>query len=188
MFSQITLIPELELGIIVLTNQQESGAFIAITNQIKDSYLNVKTNDWVSKRVTFRKEAINAAAYIIDSIEHQLMLIEKASPANKSLDALVGTYRDNWFGDVIISVKNGKPWFTSKRSPKLCGELFYFRGNTFVVKWKDRSLDADAFVNFILDEYGKGTAIKMRAISPLTDFSYDFQDLDLQKVNVINTK
>jgi len=31
---------------------------------------------------------------------------------------------------------------------------------------------------FYLDSTGKASGIKMKAISPLTDFSYDFQDLD----------
>jgi hypothetical protein len=46
-----------------------------------------------------------------------------------------------------------------------------------VVRWNDRSMDADAFVSFGLDEEGQGKTITMRAISPLTDFSYDFHDL-----------
>jgi len=61
--------------------------------------------------------------------------------------------------------------------------MVYYKGNTFIVKWYDRSMDADAFVNFSLDFEGKPTAIKMEAISPLTDFSFDFQDLDLKKVD-----
>ncbi len=43
-------------------------------------------------------------------------------------------------------------------------------------------MDADAFVMFGLDEEGKGATIKMRPISPLTDFSYDFQDLNFKRV------
>jgi CubicO group peptidase (beta-lactamase class C family) len=39
--TQVTLLPELKLGIIVLTNQQSGAAFTAITNTIKDSYLGV---------------------------------------------------------------------------------------------------------------------------------------------------
>jgi CubicO group peptidase (beta-lactamase class C family) len=35
--TQITMIPELKLGIIVLTNQQSSGAYVTITNTIKDT-------------------------------------------------------------------------------------------------------------------------------------------------------
>jgi hypothetical protein len=43
-------------------------------------------------------------------------------------------------------------------------------------------MDADAFVIFSLDMEGKGAGITMRPISQLTDFSYDFQDLDLHRV------
>jgi Domain of unknown function (DUF3471) len=94
----------------------------------------------------------------------------------------MGTYTDNWFGDVVISEKNGKLWFESKRSFLLNGEMFPYKGNTYVVKWMDRSMDADAFTIFSLDSEGKAIGIKMNAISPLTDFSFDFQDLDFKRV------
>jgi hypothetical protein len=42
-------------------------------------------------------------------------------------------------------------------------------------------MDADAYVIFSLDERGIATGIKMKPVSPLTDFSYDFQDLDLHR-------
>ena len=42
-------------------------------------------------------------------------------------------------------------------------------------------MDADAFVMFSLDNSGKATGIKMKSISPLTDFSYDFQDLEFTR-------
>jgi hypothetical protein len=80
-------------------------------------------------------------------------------------------------------VKNGKPWFDSKRSPKLTGEMLPYKGNTFIARWKDRSMNADAFVIFELDERGRGSGIRMKPVSPLTDFSYDFQDLELHRVD-----
>ncbi|MDB5198622.1 MAG: serine hydrolase, partial [Chitinophagaceae bacterium] len=64
----------------------------------------------------------------------------------------------------------------------LNGEMFPYKGNTFIVKWTDRSMDADAFVMFDLDNTGKPSGMKMQAISPLTDFSFDFQDLDFKRV------
>jgi hypothetical protein len=60
--------------------------------------------------------------------------------------------------------------------------MFPYKGSTYVVKWTDRSLDADAFVKMSLDMNGKGAGFKMEAISPLTDFSFDFQDLDFAKI------
>jgi hypothetical protein len=49
-----------------------------------------------------------------------------------------------WFGDIEVSNNNGKAWLASKRSPKLKGELFPYKGNTLIVRWTDRSMDADA--------------------------------------------
>jgi hypothetical protein len=43
-------------------------------------------------------------------------------------------------------------------------------------------LDADAFLQFSLDNKGRGDGLKMNAISPATDFSFDFQDLDFKRI------
>ena len=179
--TQITLLPELKLGIIVLTNQQSGAAFTAITNTIKDSYLGVKGMDRVKQMhervVAAEKEANKITGDIWKEIDAQ----QKATSPKPDINNFIGTYADAWFGDVVISVKNGSPWFDSKRSPKLSGQMLFYKGNTFVVKWNDRSMDADAYVQFYLDTEGKASSIKMKAISPLTDFSFDFHDLDLQR-------
>ena len=175
MVTQITLIPEIKLGIIVLTNQQEGGAFVAITNQIKDGYIGSTGIDWHKVLITNRNRQLQEAKKITDSIQTE---IEKASrQATQNWKPYLGEYRDNWMGDVTIYVKDGQPWLSMKRSRKLTGQLYPYKGNTMVVRWNDRSMDADAFVNFGLDEEGQGKTITMRAISPLTDFSYDFHDL-----------
>ncbi len=177
MVTQITMIPELNLGIIVLTNQQEGGAFSSITNQIKDAYFGIKGTDRVKEYSAGRNGALDNEKKLLDSIWKQVDET-KAKNAKADMSIYTGTFADTWFGDVSISQKNGKVWFDSKRSPKLTGEMFPYKGNTFVVKWRDRSMDADAFVMFTLDENGKASGITMKPISPLTDFSYDFRDLD----------
>jgi len=73
--------------------------------------------------------------------------------------------------------------FRQKNAPKLKGDMTYYKGNTFIVKWYDRSLDADAFINFTLDNNAMADGFKLEAISPLTDFSFDFQDLDFKKTD-----
>ena len=61
--------------------------------------------------------------------------------------------------------------------------MSFYKGNTFVVKWNDRSLLADTFATFALSHEAKPTWFKMEAISPLTDFSFDFQDLDFTRLH-----
>jgi CubicO group peptidase (beta-lactamase class C family) len=189
MVTQITMVPELQLGIIVLTNQEEGLAFSAITNQIKDGYLGVSGTDRVKEYGAVRQRQLEQEKKVVDSI-YKDMPGASGSGASGSGAAVpaavaamyVGTYRDAWFGEVVISVKNGRLWFDSRRSPKLTGELVAYRGNSFIAKWRDRSMNADAFVLFDLDEKGMGASISMKPVSPLTDFSYDFQDLDLKRV------
>ncbi|MBS1489491.1 MAG: serine hydrolase [Bacteroidetes bacterium] len=181
MVTQITMLPELNLGIIVLTNQQEGGAFASITNQIKDGYFSITGTDRVAEYSAGRNKSLAYAKHLTDSIWNEIETEKKKGNSKLEWDKITGTYTDSWLGEVTIANKNGRLWFDSKRSPKLTGELFYFRGNTFVVKWKDRSMDADAFVTFSLDESGKGAGITMKAISPLTDFSYDFHDLNFHR-------
>lgn len=180
--TQVTLIPELKLGIMVFTNQQSSAAFTAITNTIKDSYLGVPAIDRVQQNhervLASEAEAQKITADIWKEIEVEQ---KKSTPVN--LELFTGTYADNWFGEVSVSQKKGKLWFESKRSYLLKGDLVPYKGNTFIVKWVDRSMDADAFVQFGLDKDGKAATLKLNAISPLTDFSFDFQDLDFTKVN-----
>jgi len=178
--TQVTVLPELKLGIIVFTNQQSGAAFTAVTNTIKDSYLGIKGIDRVKENhdrvLANEAEAKKITAEIWSTIEAQ----QKNNALKTQADLFLGTYQDPWFGEVVISIKNGKLWFDSKRSFQLTGELLPYKGNTFIVKWTERSMDADAYVMFELDNEGKASGFKMKAISPLTDFSFDFHDLDFK--------
>ena len=179
--TQVMLFPEINLGIIVFTNQQVGAAFSAISSTIKDSYIGVKGYDWV-KILHERVQANEASAKkILDEVSKGIEEKIKQAGGKFSIEPYAGTYKDAWFGEVEISTKNGKPWLESKRSPRLSGELFPYKGNTLIVRWTNRSLDADAYVIFSTDMEGKPSGMRMNAISPLTDFSFDFQDLDFTK-------
>ena len=180
--TQVTMIPEMKLGIIVFTNQQCGEAFSSITNTIKDHYLGMPKTDRVklNEDSWLKKEA--DAKKITGDIWTEIAAEQKKATTKTDLNIFTGTYTDKWFGDIVISMKKGKLWFDSKRSPRLSGEMVFYKDHTCIVKWNDRSLDADAFVIFDLDKTGKVNRVKMKAISPLTDFSFDFQDLDFSAV------
>jgi CubicO group peptidase (beta-lactamase class C family) len=179
--TQVTLFPELNLGIIVLTNQQSGEAFSAITNTIKDSYLGIKSDDYVTLYRNWEKAAEQLGDKTTDEV---WALVAKNKKDNVKIDFnnYVGTYKDVWFGEIVISEKKGKLFFASKRSPRLAGELLLYKDKNLVVKWNNAFFHADAHLLFEFDKDGKAAAIKMKPISELTDFSYDFQDLDFKKI------
>lgn len=179
MLSKTILIPELNVGIVVLTNTDPGGySFWTISREIMDAYLGVERKDWISE---VKKMVENRGAKT-DSITTAVWkTVSIAKSKKSSYNNFTGTYRDDWFGDVEISIRNEKLWFTSKRSPKLNGEMFFYKANTFAIKWEYQDMPCDAFALFNLDENGKAISIKMKGISPNIDFSFDFQDLDLKR-------
>ena len=95
----------------------------------------------------------------------------------------IGIYEDKWFGKMEVFEKGKQLWIKSYRSPKLNGPMNFYNANTFAIKWEYQAMNCDAFAMFSLDETGKAQSIKMKGISPNIDFSFDFHDLDLQRVN-----
>ena len=182
MVTQILMYPELNLAIIVLTNQQVGAAFTAIANQIKDSYLGVPGMDWVKMLGDRVTKSNSDAASVTNKVWEEIQKQSAEPGAKPDLKLFTGTYRDPWFGDIFIDLKDGKMTIRAKRSPGLTGELIFYQGQTFVANWNDRSMDADAFVLFQTGYDGRPSGIKMKAISPNTDFSFDFQDLDFTRV------
>ncbi|MFV5691264.1 serine hydrolase [Flavobacterium sp. LT1R49] len=179
--TQVTLIPELNLGIVVLTNQQSGAAFSAITNTVKDSYLGIQSEDYVTKYSTTLKENKASADKVSDDVWASVSK-NKKEKIKIDFKSFIGTYKDNWFGEVVLSERKGKLYFAAKRSPQLSGEVFFYKENNFVVKWNNAYFNADAHLFFECDATGKAVTIKMKPISELTDFSYDFQDLDFKRV------
>lgn len=175
--TKVSLFPQLNLGIIVLTNQQSGAAFTAVSNAIKDGYLGIDSADYVS---LYSKNA-QASEQNADKITTDVWNSVATNLKNKvkvDTKKYTGTYKDNWFGNVTISEKKGKMYFASDLSPQLSGEMFFLKDNNFVVKWNNRYFNADAHVLF----ENNNQTFKMAAISPLTDFSYDFQDLEFHKI------
>jgi hypothetical protein len=157
-------------------------AFAAVSTTIEDQYLGVKGLDRVQEAVDGMKAEANRADQATVAAFKQVAAAQKAAPKKPDYAAYVGRYHDAWLGDVRIFAQGQQLWFKAQRSPHLTGEMLPYRGNTYVVRWRDRSFHADAFAAFTLDEQGRTSSLKMKPISPATDFSYDFQDLDLQRV------
>jgi CubicO group peptidase (beta-lactamase class C family) len=182
MVTKVQLVPELHLGIIVLTNQQSALAYTAVSATILDHYLGVSGEDRVQEMTDINKKRTASNMQADEAVWKQVAAAQKAAPKKPNYTAYVGRYHDAWLGDVNIVAQGNQLWLKAKRSPRLTGQLLPYQGNIYVVRWRDRSFNADAFAAFILDAHGQATSVKMKPISPATDFSFDFQDLDLQRV------
>ncbi len=176
--SMVSMIPDLKLGVSVLTNQESGAAFQAISYWILDQYLHATDIDWMAR---IAPPAANAPKPAPE---------QPAGPPRDSLSqpslplaAYACRYSDPWYGDVSITLEGGKLVMRMLHSPALTGELEHWQHDTFVARWRDRELRADAFVTFALNPDGSIDQVKMNKFFPSTDFSYDFQDLLLRRKN-----
>ncbi|MFG6108237.1 serine hydrolase [Stenotrophomonas nematodicola] len=174
MVSRVTLVPEQKLGIVVLTNQEVGAAFNAITMDVLDAYLQAPQTDWVAAYAAAVAKAQDKADE--GWARHQAAR-DAGSRPSLPLAGYAGGYRDAWYGDVAVEQKGRTLRLRFGKTAQLVGTLEHWQHDTFIVRWDDRSLNADAFVNFSLDPDGKVRDMRMQAISSLTDFSFDFQDL-----------
>lgn len=179
MSSMVALLPESRFGVVVLANQQHQATKIAITLQIVETFLGGDGQDWVK----LLKEATDQEDDQVRKVAAQVetVLSGKAAAPALPLSAYAGTYADAWRGDVSVSLGKDGLVMRFSRTKGLEGRLYPYSGDMFVVKWNDRSLNADAFVRFSQDFGRQVEGFTMRAVSPTTDPSFDFRDLSFRK-------
>ena len=175
--SRVMLIPDAQLGIAVLTNQESGAAFEAIAYRIADHFLGAPQTDWIEayQKLTARQEAAVAAAEKKAATSR-----DTTSKPSLPLSKYAGTYVDEWYGEIAIEEQQGRLGIRFTRTPSLTGTLEHWQHDTFIARWSDRELRADAYVTFALNPDGSIDQAKMRAVSPATDFSFDFHDLLLK--------
>jgi CubicO group peptidase (beta-lactamase class C family) len=175
--SRVAMIPDLNVGVAVLTNQESGAAFDSIAFRILDHYLGAPPFDWIDgyKKVQTRIDAGTAEAERRADGSR-----DAASKPSLALGKYAGTYHDAWYGDIIIAEEGGKLAIRFSKTPLLVGDLEHWQHDTFIARWRDRELRADAYLTFALNPDGSIDQAKMRAVSPATDFSFDFHDLLLK--------
>jgi CubicO group peptidase (beta-lactamase class C family) len=175
--SRIAMIPELRLGVAVFTNQESEDAYNALICHILDYYIGGGGTDWIRAFAAVKARADSSLA-----VRESKTVSERDTLSRPSLpmEKYAGEYEDAWYGPIPITMEGHRLVMRMSHSPGMVGDLEHWQYDTFVVRWRDRELRADAFVTFTLTAEGKIDHATMKAVSPATDFSFDFQDLILK--------
>jgi CubicO group peptidase (beta-lactamase class C family) len=175
--TQTALLPELGIGLVVYSNTEDSVPISTLRYALLDHLLGVRGTEWIAvtrKAIDKRQEEARKLVASGDV---------KPPPGGPSLplSAYAGRYRDLWYGDIVVSERAGRLSIDFTRTPVFKGPLEPWGIDTFRTRWA-KGAGEDAVVTFQV-EGGRVTGIKMKALSPLADFSYDFHDLALTRVN-----
>jgi CubicO group peptidase (beta-lactamase class C family) len=168
-YSTVVLVPSAHLGIAILTNADSSPAMNALKYRLLDHYTGLAPADWIA-----------AQAAVAAWSDDETPLPPKQAGA--ILGPVDGAYRDAWYGSATITAAGAGHVLTLNQTPGLTGTLEHYRNDTFIVHWKERSFNADAWVTFARKPDGSVERITMAPVSGETDSSFDFHDLAFKPV------
>ncbi len=173
MVSTTVLVPEERLGIVVLTNQEEGGAYSSIVYHILDYYFGLPASDWIAAYRTTRDESLQRAAK-----REKDQADARALNTHPSLELAkyAGDYTDAWYGKASVTFENGKLVLRMTHTASMVADLEHWHYDTFVARFRDNTIP-DAFVTFTLTREGGIDQMTMSPVSSLADFSFDYDDL-----------
>jgi CubicO group peptidase (beta-lactamase class C family) len=171
------LVPELDLGVVIMLNASAAGARTAIIKSIVSPYLGAPDVDWVQYYSRLRGPAPGEEAEtpsVWSDYDNGSVL--------EPLSAYSGTYSEPWFGDVSVTVIEDELWFAAAKSPKLTGRMWPQDEHTFMIRWQDRSAERDVFVDFIKDESDSFTGMEVRCLSEEILCAFKDQEMDFKRI------
>ena len=174
--TRTTLLPEQGLGFVVYSNTQDDEPISGLRYALLDHLLDAPPHDWVGAT---RRKIEQQSAEVIKTVGTGDFQPPPGRPS-LPLAAYAGRYRDPWYGDVVVALKGDKLAIDFTHTPAFKSLLEPFGANAFRTRFA-RGAGEDAVVSFAVTG-GKVSAMTMRALSPIADFSFDFQDLSFSPV------
>ena len=168
----------------MLTNAEEGEAFNSIVYHLLDYYFHLPPTDWVSAfKAVKDKEEADAA----ETMKKAAGLRDLNSKPSLPLEKYAGVYNDAWYGPITIRMEKDGLTISFDHTPTMVGDLQHWQYDTFKTHWRTRTIE-DAFITFALNPDGSIDSARMAAVSPLADFSFDYQDLLLKPVATAEKK
>ncbi len=168
----VMLIPDRQVGFSIQINSEDGEIIRGLMYELLDHYLGLPHTDWLARWQAEKQHKIGEA------LEALKAPAAKPAPVGPSLplERYVGTFADPWYGNIEVTQVGGKLAIDFKSTPRMSGALEHFQYDTFITHLTDKSIEP-AYVTFGLGAQGNIERVTLKAVSPLADFSYDYQDL-----------
>ena len=103
--SIVTLLPERNLGVAVLTNAESEEAFSALTWTVVDHDLGAPATDWTAAYLKLRTRV---EAETAEAVGKSSAARDATSRPSLPLAGYAGVYTDAWYGDVVVEESGGR--------------------------------------------------------------------------------
>ena len=170
--SVVVLIPDKNIGFAIEINSEDGEILLGLMYELLDHYLGFRANDWPAKFAAYKQERLAAAMNAVTATQTSHAKVGPSLP----LDSYAGLFADPWYGNIEITRREGSLAIDFKSTPRMSGPLEHWQYDTFVTHFDDPTIEP-AYVTFNLDAEGHIARITLKPVSPVADFSYDYQDL-----------
>lgn len=149
MRAQVAMIPDENIGVIVLTNMNGSVLPHMLMYRVFDDLMGKPKRDWSGEAFKSYSVLLKAA-----KAAQAKALSERVKGTKPSLDLkkYAGKYRSEMYGDTEVKFADGK--LTVQFGPNYFGELEHWHYDTFQVTWRDPVM-GKGLMPFSLDTTGK---------------------------------
>jgi CubicO group peptidase (beta-lactamase class C family) len=171
--SAVVIMPDRNAAFAIMVNSEDVGTLFAMREHLLDAYLGLSSPDWIAN---YRKVFDKANAEGLKALADGKTSFHPEIGPSLKVSSYVGVYRDPWYGTVTISQAKPGLRIDFDRSPGMHGTLEHVQYDTFRTHFDTPGME-DAYVTFSLAADGSVDTIKMAAVSPVADFSWDYQDL-----------
>jgi hypothetical protein len=130
MISQLTLLPDEQLGVVVLTNGMKSPTAAATMHAI-DCYLGINAKDWSEDLLKGTNERLENDRRIEDRMESRIEGTHPSLPMEK----YTGTYRSDIYGDITVAKSQGQLRLEFEHSPRLSATLKHWHFDVWKIDW-----------------------------------------------------
>lgn len=156
MRTHVGMIPDEDLGVVVITNLNNSWIPQAVLFQIFDAFLGPRDKNWSQAMYAVHLESEEEAAE--RRSKDEASRVPGTSPS-LSLGGYVGTYADTLYGSAEVTLENGA--LVLRVGPSFVGELEHWHFDTFRARWRDWQL-GQAWVQFHLGREGKVEKVEVQ--------------------------
>ncbi len=175
MISQVGLMPEENLGVVILTNSETPLASLLL-NKVFDVFLGVQARDWSAEMLVRTQQGREADRAEEKRIEGARVPGTKPS---LPLERYAGSYTGEMYGEAKISMENGRLVLRLVPAPNFVGDLEHWQYDTFRVRWRESVSYPfpKGFVTFTLNAQGLLDEMKIDVPNP----DFDFKELEFKR-------
>lgn len=166
MRAQVALVPEENLGIVILSNMNGTILPVPLMYRIIDAYLGAPQKDWAGDFLTRIKASTERGREAQKRAEAARV---KDTRPSLAIENYAGIYKNDLYGEVKVTNSGGK--LNLRFGPAFVSDLEHWHYDTFRANFRNPIVPT-GMVTFALDAQGKADALTLVNMPGMSDYPF----------------